>query len=113
TVAAALAVTCGLFFYFGVFTGQTLALFEALLIACAAIFFVQRLANALFAPGRPDRRLILVSNGAARMLVILSVAMSVVQVIDYFLGRVSAIYASPLSLPVAKSFVSSLVISAL
>jgi potassium efflux system protein len=39
--------------------------------------------------------------------------MSVVQVIDYFLGRVSAIYASPLSLTVAKSFVSSLVISGL
>ncbi|MFO0990936.1 MAG: DUF3772 domain-containing protein [Hyphomicrobiales bacterium] len=113
TVAAALAVTYGLFFYFGVFTGQTLALFEAFLIACAAIFFVQRLANALFAPGRPDRRLILVSDGAARVLVILTVAMSVVQVIDYFLGRVSAIYASPLSLTVAKSFVSSLVISGL
>lgn len=113
TVAAALAVTYGLFFYFGVFTGQTLALFEALLIACAAIFFVQRLANALFAPGRPERRLILVSDRAARVLVILTVAMSVIQVIDYFLGRVSAIYASPLSLTVAKSFVSSLIISGL
>jgi small-conductance mechanosensitive channel len=113
TVAAALAVTYGIFYYFGVFTGQTQALFEALLVACAAIFFVQRLANALFAPGRPDRRLILVSDGAARVLVILTVAMSVVQVIDYFLGRVSAIYASPLSLTVAKSFVSSLVISGL
>jgi len=113
TVAAALAVTYGFFFYFGVFTGQTLALFEAFLIACAAIFFVQRLANVLFAPGRPERRLILVSDRAARVLVILTVAMSVIQVIDYFLGRVSAIYSSPLSLTVAKSFVSSLVISGL
>lgn len=78
TVAAALAVTYSLFFYFGVFNGQTLALFEALLIACAAIFFVQRLANALFAPGRPERRLILVSDRAARVLVILTVGMSVV-----------------------------------
>ncbi|MBL8907237.1 MAG: mechanosensitive ion channel family protein [Rhizobiales bacterium] len=113
TVAAALAVTYGLFLYFGVFNGQTLALFEAFLVACAAIFFVQRLANALFAPGRPDRRLILVSDRAARMLVMLTVAMAVMQVIDYFLGRVSAIYASPLSLTVAKSFVSSLIISGL
>jgi len=113
TVAAALAVTYGIFVYFGVFTAQTLLLFEALLIACAAIFFVQRLANALFAPGRPERRLILVSDRAARVLVIVTVAMAAVQVIDSFLGRVSVIYSSPLSLTVAKSFISSLIISGL
>ena len=111
--AASLALAYGLFSYFGVFTEQLRALTEAFLISVAAIFFIQRLAGAIFAPRHPDRRLIPVTNSAARTLFLLSLAIAVVQVADYFFGRVNSIFASPLSLTVAKSFVSSITISLL
>jgi potassium efflux system protein len=110
--AASLGVTFALFVYFDVFTVDTLNLAEALLISAAAIFFIQRLVNALFAPHAAERRLILVSDRAARVLVTLAVSLAVIHVLDYFLGRVFETLSSPLSLTVAKSLVSSLAISA-
>ncbi len=61
-MAAALAVAYALFDYFGIFTPQTAELTEALLVSIAAIFFIQRLVNALLSPQHPDRRLIMVSK---------------------------------------------------
>ncbi|MEZ5871988.1 MAG: mechanosensitive ion channel [Nitratireductor sp.] len=112
-VAASLAVVFSLFSYFGVFVGDSLDIAEALLISIVAIFFIQRLANALFAPAHPERRLVPVTNGAARALVILTVAMAVVHILDFFLGRLNEILSSPLSLTVAKSMISSLTVSLL
>ena len=112
-VAASLGVVFSLFSYFGVFVGDSLSIVEALLISVVAVFFIQRLANALFAPAHPERRLVPVTNGAARALVILTVAMAVVHILDFFLGRLNEILSSPLSLTVAKSMVSSLTVSLL
>ena len=112
-VAASLGVVYSLFSYFGVFVGDSLSIVEALLISIVAVFFIQRLANALFAPAHPDQRLVPVTNGAARALVLLTVAMAVVHILDFFLGRLNEILSSPLSLTVAKSMVSSLTVSLL
>ena len=111
-MAAALAVAYSLFDYFGVFTPQTGDLTEALLVSVAAIFFIQRLANALLSPGQPDRRLIMVSDRAARVLVAFLIALAVIHVVDYFIGRSNEIFSAPLNLTVAKSLISSLLISA-
>ncbi len=111
-MAAALAVAYSLFDYFGVFTPQTGDLTEALLVSVAAIFFIQRLANALLSPGHPERRLILVSDRAARVLVAFLIALAVIHVVDYFIGRSNEIFSAPLNLTVAKSLISSLLISA-
>jgi potassium efflux system protein len=110
-MAAALAAAYALFDYFGVFTPQTADLTEALLISIAAIFFIQRLANALLCPLQPERRLIMVSDRAARILVTLMIALAVVHVVDYFIGRSNEIFSAPLNLTVAKSLISSLLIS--
>jgi small-conductance mechanosensitive channel len=111
-VAAALAVAYALFSYFGVFTPQTEALTEAVLTSIAAVYFIQRLASALLAPGNPSRRLIMVSNRAARVLFWFVVSLAIIHVLDYFIGRLNDIFSSPLNLTVAKSLISSLLISA-
>ncbi len=110
-MSAALAAAYALFDYFGVFTPQTADLTEALLVSIAAIFFIQRLANALLCPLQPERRLIMVSDRAARVLVTLMIALAVIHVVDYFIGRSNEIFSAPLNLTVAKSLISSLLIS--
>ncbi len=111
-VAAALAVAYVLFSYFGVFTPQTDSLTEATLIAIAAVYFIQRLASALLAPNIASRRLIMVSDKAARILFWFVVSLAIIHVLDYFIGRLNDIFSSPLNLTVAKSLISSLLISA-
>lgn len=110
---AGLGVAYGLFAYFGVFTPQLRDVAESLLISIAAIFFVHRLAGSIFAPRRPVHRLIPVTDGAALVLYLLALAIALLQVLDYFLGRVNAAFASPLTLTVVKSLATSLVISVL
>ena len=111
-VAAALAATYWLFSHFGVFTPQTEGLAEAILISVAALYFIQRLASALLSPASTARRLILVSDRAARMLFFLIVSLAIIHVLDFFIGRLNDIFSSPLTLTVSKSLISSLLISA-
>lgn len=110
--AASLAAIFALVVYFDIFTGDTLAFVEALLISAAAVYFIQRLAGALLAPLQPALRLILVSDRAARLLYAAAVALAVIHILDYFYGRAFEILSSPLNLTVAKSLISSLAISA-
>lgn len=110
-MAASLAAAYGLFVYFDVFTLQTARLAEAFVISVAAIFFIQRLAFALLSPGNPSRRLIMVSDKAARILFIFVVFLAVIHVLDFFIGRLNVIFSSPLNLTVARSLSSSLMIS--
>ncbi|MEE4236801.1 MAG: mechanosensitive ion channel domain-containing protein [Anderseniella sp.] len=110
-MAAALALAYALFDYFGIFTPQTAELTEALLVSIAAIFFIQRLVNALLSPQHPERRLIMVSDRAARILVTFLIALAVIHVVDYFIGRSNDVFSAPLNVTVAKSLISSLLIS--
>jgi potassium-dependent mechanosensitive channel len=112
-VAASLALAYALFSYFGVFTPQIESLTEAILISAVAIYFIQRLASALLAPDNPERRLIMVSDAAARTLFVLIVCLSVIHVLDFFIGRLNETFFAPLKLTIAKSLISSLLISAL
>ena len=111
-VAIALALAYWLFAYFGVFTPQTEKLTEAILISIAAVYFIQRLASALLSPGNPTGRLIMVSDKAARILFWFVVSLAVIHVLDYFIGKLNDIFSSPLDLTVAKSLISSLLVSA-
>ena len=109
--AVSLASAFALILYFDVFAGDTLDFAEALFVSAAAIYFIQRLAKALLAPRHPERRLVLVSDRAARLLYLLAVTLAVVHILDYFFGRVFVTLSSPLNLTVAKSLTSSLAIS--
>jgi len=111
TVAAGVAILAGALAYFGVFVGQSLEIVNALLVSAAALFFVQRLAIAVFAPNQPQRRLLAITDRAAWGLVALTVLMAAIHVIDYFLSQLDDITFSPLSLTVAKALISSLGIS--
>jgi small-conductance mechanosensitive channel len=112
-VGAALLLLAAVLSYFGLFVGQSREILHAALASIAALFFIQRLSFAIFAPGQPHLRLIGVTNSAARWLVGLTSTMAAVQILDRFLGRLDDISLAPLSLTVAKSLVSSLAISLL
>ncbi|MCB1377113.1 MAG: mechanosensitive ion channel family protein, partial [Alphaproteobacteria bacterium] len=109
-VAASLAATFGIFSYMSIFTADTLDLVEALLISCAAIFFIQRLANVLLAPSDAGRRLIMIADAPARMLMVLIQLLAMIHVLDFLFERIFATLSSPLSLTVAKSLISSVAI---
>ena len=113
TVSAGLATTYAIFVYFSIFTGQSLQIFRAALVAIAALYFIQRLIGTVFAPRHPDRRLAQFSNPASRLLVWLTLLMAGVHILDFFLGALSDILSSPLPITVAQSMIAALLIGLL
>ncbi|WFU03770.1 mechanosensitive ion channel family protein [Rhizobium sp. CB3171] len=74
------------------------------------VYFVGRLANAVFAPFRPHWRLVKLSNKGARSLSWCMQAMAVVNGLDYVFDRISESMGSPVVVTVAKSFFAALLI---
>ncbi len=107
---AGLGIVYWLFFSFSIFSGQSLDLFRAFLVSLAAFFFIQQLVRSIFAPRHPERRLTAFTNGGARAMSILIMAMAGVHIVDFFLGWVSDIYSSSLAVTVGQSMVAALTI---
>jgi potassium efflux system protein len=84
---------------------------SSLLGTVVAIYFVSKLARAILAPKMPAWRLVNVSNGGARLLFPMVVALVVVNGLDFVLGVVSQTLDSPVVLTVAKGFVSVLIMA--
>ena len=82
-----------------------------LLAVVVAIFFVSKLARAILAPKVPAWRLVNLSNGGARVLYRLVLAMVVVNGLDYVLGTVSQTLGSPVVLTVAKGFIAAILMA--
>jgi small-conductance mechanosensitive channel len=74
------------------------------------VYFVGRVANAVFAPFQPHWRLVKLSNKGAYSLGWCVLAMTIVNGLDYVLNRVSESMGSPVIVTVAKSFLASLII---
>ncbi|MDE1992120.1 MAG: mechanosensitive ion channel family protein [Rhizobiaceae bacterium] len=74
------------------------------------VYFVARLTNAVFAPSRPNWRLVKLSNKGARSLSLCMQAMAVVNGLDYVFDRISESMGSPVVVTVAKSFFAALTI---
>ncbi len=110
---AILGTTYALFFNFGVFSGQSLQLFRALLVSLAALIFVYNLVQAVFAPRHPERRLAPFTGRSARFLVWLTIATATVHIVDFFLGWLNDIFSSPLPVTVAQSMFAALLIGLL
>ncbi len=108
--SAILGATYALFLNFGVFSGQSLQLFRALLVSLAALIFVYNLVHAVFAPRHPQRRLAPFTGRSARVLVWLTMATATVHISDFFLGLLNDIFSSPLPVTVAQSMFASLLI---
>ncbi len=83
---------------------------SAALSIIGLVYFVWRLAHAVFAPTEPNWRLVRVSNTGAKWLVTAIVAMTVVNSLDYLLSAISVALGSPVVLTVIKSLVASVII---
>lgn len=78
----------------------------SLLGVTVAVFFVSMLARGILAPRMPAWRLVDLSNGGARVLYPLVVALVIVNGLDYVAGQLSQALGSPLVLAVFKGVIS-------
>ncbi len=113
TLCANLGIAYWLFFNFGIFSGQSLELVQALLVSIAAFYFIARLVLALFSPWRPDLRITRFRDPAARALFALTLGMALVYILDFFMNWVSGIFSSSLAVTVAQTVIASLLIGIL
>lgn len=108
--SAFLASTVFLFNYYNVLRGDIGVFLNTLAAVIAVVFCVNRLTNAALEPRQPNWRLIQVETGPARWLVRLTTAMAVVIGVNSFLSVVNDKMGSPLSLTIARSFVSTIIV---
>ena len=106
-VAAAFLLYGGLE-YFGLLYYPTAAPVGAALLRSALIFIaVSALITTVFAPRRPERRLMLLSDRSARRISRLLVILALIYAADLFLSRFGQILYFPLSMSVAQSLFTS------
>lgn len=113
TVAVLLAVTYFLFDYFKVLRPDIRELMWSAFSMAAMVFFVHRLARAVFSPRLPSWRLVPVEAKPARLLAYLFTATAFVTGLDGFMNVVNETLGSPLSLTIAKSFAATVLVGLL
>ncbi|WP_419911206.1 mechanosensitive ion channel domain-containing protein [Hoeflea sp.] len=115
TVGLAIFTSLFVFFLnnFNVLRGDISKLLTSFFQFVVILFFVGRLASAVLAPKHPRWRLVNVSNGGARVLWWLIIAMTFVNAFDYLAGSVSDVLQSPVILTIARSLVAAVIIGIL
>jgi potassium efflux system protein len=115
TAAVGVFLLATLFFfdYFKVLRGDIGVYLNSLFSVIGVVFAVNRLANAVLSPRMPNWRLIAISSGTGYRLVAIITAMAVVIGVNNFLTVVNNTMGSPLSLTIARSFLSAIVVGSL
>jgi potassium-dependent mechanosensitive channel len=115
--ATALAVFLTVVYYsmdwFALLRTDTAEMLAALMRFVWQVFFVYRLALAILQPSREPWRLLSVSGGIAKLLLILATFLAVITGADTLLNAFSTTLSSPFSLTVARSFVFAILIGLL
>lgn len=111
--AVFLAVTYFLFDYFKVLRADIRELMWSAFSMVAMVFFIFRLAKAVFSPDLPSWRLVPVEAKPARLLAHLFTATAFVTGVDGFMSVVNETLGSPLSLTIAKSFAATVLVGLL
>lgn len=99
--------------YYGILRRDIAEMMSSLFKVIAIVFFVYRLASAIFSPKLPAWRLLPIRTPAAKALFWLVCLTAVVTAADFFGSRVNEVMRSPLSLTVAKSFVATVIVGVL
>lgn len=99
--------------YFNVLRPDIAALLQSLFIVLGIVFFISRLAFACISPYTPAWRLVPIAPGPGRVLVWLITGMALINGLDSFFSKVNQVLSSPLSLTMAKSLLSTVVIGIL
>jgi potassium efflux system protein len=115
TLALGVFFAAAYFFYdyYGVLRGDIGIFLRSAMAVVVIVFCVNRLTNAALSPRAPHWRLVPVEPEAGRWLVRLTTAMAVVIGINSFLSVVNDQMGSPLSLTVARSFLSTVIVGVL
>lgn len=108
-----LALTWFFYDYFGILRRDIEQLMVALFNVIAVVFFVFRLASAIFSPNLPAWRLLPMRTPAAHTLFWLVFLTALVTAADFFGNSVNEVMRSPLSLTVAKSFFATILVGIL
>jgi potassium-dependent mechanosensitive channel len=113
SVAVFLAATYLLFDYFNVLRSDVRPTIAAAFNVVAIVYFINRLARALFSPDLPSWQLIRAAPNPARILTWLITAAALVRGLDFIGEVLNESLDSPLSLTIAKSLVSIVLVGAL
>lgn len=112
-VAVFLATTYFCLDYFNVLRPDIGALLQSLFIVLGIVFFISRLAFACISPYTPAWRLVPIAPRPGRALVWLITGIALINGLDSFFSKVNQVLSSPLSLTMAKSLLSTVVIGVL
>lgn len=112
-LAVFLAATYFFLGYFNVLRPDVGAILRTLFNVIATVYFIGRLARAVFSPRLPNWRLLPVESQAAARLFWLIWATAIVTGIDFVLTRINTVLGSPLSLTIAKSLIATVVVGVL
>lgn len=99
--------------YFNVLRSDISEILTTLFNVIATVYFINRLARAVFSPRLPNWRVVRVETAAAWKLSFLVWATSVVTGADYVLNRINQVLGSPLSLTIAKSLIATVLVGTL
>jgi potassium efflux system protein len=115
TAAVGVFLLATLFFfdYFKVLRGDIGVYLNSLFWVIGVVFAVNRLANAVLSPRMPNWRLISISSGTGYRLVAIITAMAVVIGGNNLLTVINDTMNSPLSLTIARSFLSAVIVGSL
>ena len=91
---------------FAVLRPDVAPVISSVLVVIVAVFFVSKLARGILSPQMPNWRLVDLSNGGARVLYQLVVALVIVNGLDYVTGELSRSLGSPVVLAVFKGILS-------
>ncbi|WP_417425672.1 mechanosensitive ion channel domain-containing protein [Hoeflea sp.] len=91
---------------FAILRADVTPVIQSLIAMMLGVYFISKLARAILAPKMPAWRLVNVSNGGARVLFPLVVAMAVINGLDYVEDVMSNSLGSPVVLTVMKGFIS-------
>ncbi|MGP2493031.1 mechanosensitive ion channel domain-containing protein [Mesorhizobium sp. PUT5] len=107
----AFCVATFLFFdNYGVLRGDIGVFLRAFMLMFVVVFCVNRLTRAALSPDMPSWRLVPVEARPARWLIGLATAMAIVVVSNNFLSVVNEQMGAPLSVTIARSFLSAIVV---
>lgn len=111
TLAGAFVILCGLgfLFSFNVLREELFDILRASAWACLGIYYVFKLARGVASPGKPQWRLLALSDQSAHRLVTFAVILAAINGLSYVLAVVNVTLDAPLVLTVVESLIASLV----
>ena len=91
---------------FAILRADVSPVIESVITMLLGVYFISKLARAILAPRMPAWRLVNLSNGGARVLFSLVVALAIINGLDFVEDQISNTLGSPVVLTVLKGFVS-------